>query len=84
MTAWPHGRFVEIQSNLKRKKLHRTNQDSNFLGGSFTSRDNVKAQIQFRGESQPQHLKDKFSSGTDPSILISMAPMLLDRPNETS
>ena len=32
--AWPYGRFIEIQSNLRRKKLHRTNQSSNFLGGS--------------------------------------------------
>ena len=32
--AWPYGRFIEIQSSLKRKKLRRTNQGSNFLGGS--------------------------------------------------
>ena len=55
--AWAYGRFIEIQSNLKRKKLHRTNQGSNFLGGSFSNRDNVRAPIQFRRESQPQHLK---------------------------
>ena len=55
--AWPYGRFIEIQSNLRRKKLHRTNQGSNFLGGSFSNRDNVRAPIQFRRESQPQHLK---------------------------
>ena len=34
--TWPYGRF--IQSNLRRKKLHRTNQGSNFLGGSFSNR----------------------------------------------
>ena len=44
------------QSNLRRKKLHRTNQGSNFLGGSFSNRD-VRAPIQFGRESQPQHLK---------------------------
>ena len=38
--AWPCGRFIEIQSNLRRKKLHRTNQGSNFLGGNFRNRDN--------------------------------------------
>ena len=43
-----HGRFIEIQSNLMRKKLHRTNQGSNFLGGIFGNIDNVRAQIQFR------------------------------------
>ena len=38
--AWPCGRFIEKQSNLRRKKLHRTNQGSNFLGGNFRNRDN--------------------------------------------
>ena len=58
--TWPYGRFIEIQSNLRRKKLHRMNQGSNFLGGSFSNRDNVRAPIQFRRESQPQHLKRCF------------------------
>ena len=49
-----------MQSNLRRKKLHRTNQDSNFLGGSFSNRDNVRVPIQFIRESQPQHLKICF------------------------
>ena len=43
--AWLYGRFIEIQSNPQRKKLHRTNQDSNFIGGSFSNRDNVTAPI---------------------------------------
>ena len=55
-----YGRFIEIQNNLKRKKLHRTNQGSNFLGGSFSNRDNVRAPIQIRGKRQPQHLKRLF------------------------
>ena len=58
--SWSYGRFIEIQSNFRRKKLHRTNQGSNFLGGSFSNRDNVRAPIQFRRESQPQHLKRWF------------------------
>ena len=58
--TWLYGRFIEIQSNLRRKKLHRTNQDSNFLGGSFSNRDNVRAPIQLRREIQPQHLKRCF------------------------
>ena len=49
----PYDRFIEIQSNLKRKKLQRTNQGSNFLGCSFSK--NVRAPIQFRREKQPQH-----------------------------
>ena len=55
--TWLYGRFIEIQSNLRRKKLHRMNQGSNFLGGGFSNRDNA---IQFRRESQPQHLKALF------------------------
>ena len=43
--TWSYGRFIEIQSNLRRKKLHRKNQGSNFLGGSFSNRDNVRAPI---------------------------------------
>ena len=46
--ARPYGRFKEIKSSLRRKKLHRTNQGSNFLGGSLSNRDNVGAPIQFR------------------------------------
>ena len=55
-----YGTFVEIQTNLRRTQIHRTNQGSNFLGGSFSNRDNVRAPIQFRTERQPQHLKSWF------------------------
>ena len=55
--AWPYDRFIEIQSNLRRKKFHRTNQGSNFLGGNFSNRNNVRAPIQFGREIQTQHFK---------------------------
>ena len=58
--ARPYDRFIEIQSHLRRKKLHRMNQGSNFLGGSFSNRDNVRTPIKFGRESQPQHLKRLF------------------------
>ena len=58
--TWPYGRFIKIQSNLRREKLHRASQGSNFLGGRFSNRDNVRAPIQIRTESQPQHLKRCF------------------------
>ena len=51
-----YGRFIEIQSNLWRKKLYRTSQGSNFLACSLSNKDNVRAPIQFRSERQPQHL----------------------------
>ena len=56
----PYGRFMEIQSNLRRKKLHNKNQGSNSLGGRFGNRDNVIAPLQFRREIQAQHLKRWF------------------------
>ena len=55
-----YGRFIEIQSNHRRNKLHTTNQGSNFLGGTFSNRDNVRAPIQFIRERLPQHLKRWF------------------------
>ena len=58
--TWAYGRFIKIQINLRRKKLHRMNQRSNFLGGSFSNTDNVRPPIQFRRESQPKHLKRWF------------------------
>ena len=47
-----YDRFIEIQSNLRRRKLHRTNEDSNFIGDSFSNIDNVRASIQFSRERQ--------------------------------
>ena len=61
--AW-NGRFVEIQSNLRWKKT--SNQGSSFLGGSFSNRDYVAAPVQFRKESQSQHLKKWFFLKTRP------------------
>ena len=55
-----YGRFIKIKANLRRSALHRTNKGSNFLGGSFSHRDNVRAPILFRREGQPQHLKKWF------------------------
>ena len=73
------GRFIEIQNNLRRKKLSRTNQSFNFLEGSFSSRDNVTTVIQFRRERQPEHFENDFSSKKDPSIFTSIGPGLLDQ-----
>ena len=38
--AWSYGRLKEIKNKLKKKKLHRTNQESNLLGSNFSNRDN--------------------------------------------
>ena len=55
--VWQIYRDTE-QPHLK-ETLHRTDQGSNFLGGSLSNRD-VRAPIQFRRERQPQHLKRLF------------------------
>ena len=40
-----YDRFIEIQNKLRRKKLDGTNQGSNFLGDSFSNRDNVRIPV---------------------------------------
>ena len=79
-----YGRFIEIQRNLRRKKLHRTNQGSNFLGGSFSNRDNVRVQSNVDKKVNPSIFKDDFSSRTGPFLFTSIAPELLDQSKETS
>ena len=41
---WVRGRFIEIQSNFRRKKLDGIKAFI-FLGGSFSNNDNVRAPI---------------------------------------
>ena len=79
--AWQYGRFKDIQSKLRKKKLHRTNQGSNFLGGSF--RNNERAQSNLEEKVNPSIFKDDFSSKRDPSIVTSITPVLLDWSSET-
>ena len=65
--AWAYGRFIEIQSKLRRIKFYRTNQNFDFLAGSsFSNRDNIRPPIQFRRASQPQHLRRWFSHKNRP------------------
>ena len=52
--ARPYIRFTETRSNHRRKRLHRTNQGSNFPGGSFSNRGNVRTPIQLRRERESQ------------------------------
>ena len=44
--AWTYGRFIEIHSNHRKKKLHRMNQGSNFFRGSFSNKDHLRAPTQ--------------------------------------
>ena len=34
------GKFMEVWNNIRKKKLHRTNESLDFLGGSFNNNDN--------------------------------------------
>ena len=52
--------FIEIESNLRKKELHITNQSSNFLGGTPSNRDNVRDSVQFRWERESQYLRRWF------------------------
>ena len=73
-----YGRFIEIQSNLRRKKVHRANEDSNFFGRGFRRESNLEEKF------NPSIIKYDFSSRTDPSISTSIAPVFLDQSNEIS
>ena len=82
--AWLYGIFIDVQSNLRRKKLYRTNQGCNFLGSSFRNRDNVRGPIQFRREIQPQHLKRCFFLKNRPIHFLTNNTSVVDWSNETS
>ena len=75
---WLYGRFIEIQSNLRRKKVHRANKESNFFGGGFRRESNLEEKF------NPSIIKYDFSSSTDPSISTLIAPVFLDQSNEIS
>ena len=60
-----YDKFIEVQSNLRRKELPTTNHGSNFCE---SSKDNV---IQ-KNKKNPSILKDDFSSKTNPSIFTSI------------
>ena len=68
-------KVVDIHNSLGRRKLHKTSQGSNFLGG---------IQFNLKEKENPSTFKDDFSIKTDPPIVISIAPVLLDWSNKTS
>ena len=49
--------LIRIKSTQKRKTFHRMNHGSNFIRGSFTSRDSMRIPIQFRRKWKSQCLK---------------------------
>ena len=73
--ACPYSIYIEIQNNLRREKLHSTNQGSKFLGSSFSNKDNIRPQSNLEEKVNPNIFKDEFSSQTDPSIFTAIAPV---------
>ena len=69
-----YGRFIDIKTKFRRKKLHRMYQGSNFL----------EMQFNLEKKGSPSILKDYFSSRTDPFIFTSIALKLLDQASKTS
>ena len=50
------GRLIKIKDNIKRKRLLRGNQASNFLGDSFSNKGKLSYPIQFKPKRQSQYL----------------------------
>ena len=78
--------LIGIQSNLRRKKLHRTNQGFNFLGHTFSNREYLifHPQSNLEAKVNSSILKDDFSLRTDPFIFTSIASVFLDQSHKTS
>ena len=82
--AWSYGSFIEIRATSgERNFIEQTFKQQtcpNFLGGSFSSRGNVRSPLQFWRESKSQHLKIWFFLKSRPiSIPASVASVLWDR-----
>ena len=58
--ARSHGRFLDINSTVKRKKLHRTDQGPNFIGGSVSNRGNEGFQTNLEEKDNPITLIGDF------------------------
>ena len=54
-------------------------QGSSFLGGSFSSRDNVRVPFSLEVKVNPRILKDDIFTKIDPFIFKPIAPVLLDQ-----
>ena len=58
--AKSYDRFIEIMRNLRRAKLHKMNQGSNFLRDNLPNRENIRIPTKFRIKRLFQHLKRWF------------------------
>ena len=80
-----YGRFIEIQSNLRRNFTERIKAPIFLEAVLAIEIERVQeSQSNLEEKVNPSILKDDFSSRTDPSIFTSIEPLLLDRSNETS
>ena len=74
----PYCRFIGIQSNLRRKRLQEQTKVPIFLKAVLVIEIMQESQSSLEEKVNPSILKYEFSSRTDPSILTSMAQVLLD------
>ena len=83
--AWPCGRFVEIYRATSAEKnfIERTNPPI-FYEADLAIEIMQKPQSNLEEKVNPSILKDDFGSRTAPSILKSIAPVLLDQSNKIS
>ena len=82
--ASSYGEFIEIQSNFRRKKLHRTNQGSFFLEAVLAIEIMQEPQPDLEEKDKSSILQDDFPSRTYQSIFASIALVSLDWSNETN
>ena len=82
--TWVYGRFKEIQSNFRRKKLIEQIKAPVFLETVLAIEVMEEPQSNLEEKVNPRILKDDFSSRADPSMFTSIDPLLLDWSNESS
>ena len=81
--TWLYGRFMEIQSNLRKRNVIERIKAPIFLEALLVI-EIMEAPIQFKRESQSQHHKIWFFIRKDPTIFTSITPLFLDWSNKTS
>ena len=63
-------RFIEIKGNPRKKKYYTNNQNFNFLGGSFSNRENVRTPIQFKAKKENLTIIKSECSSKEPFFVL--------------
>ena len=81
--AWPYGRFIDTDQPQE-KETSWNELRLIFLEALLVIEIFQKPQSNLEEKVNPSIIKNDFSSTTDPFIFTSIAPVLLDRSDETS